>query len=192
MAKKYKRNESGTPPQGAPSTQGQSEPKPEQKPQPRDQQRSQQKTYQKPYANGRNQPHHAQYAPRQTPFKLFGISAVRAKRIGLALAAIILVGFIYSYIQTRNDLKRASDPQAATQQEATKLAGAVGKYLELPSGETPSVATVKNIDQLKDQAFFEHAKNGDKVLIYAEAGKAVLYRPSTKKVIEYAPVQLNK
>lgn len=106
------------------------------------------------------------------------------------LAAVILLGlFVQNYISTRNELKKVTDPAAAVAAEANKLAEKVGKYLELPSGETPTVATVKNVEQLNNQTFFERAKNGDKILVFPQARRAVLYRPSTNKVIEYAPIE---
>lgn len=113
------------------------------------------------------------------------------KRIVVVVLIVGALLFVNSYINTRDALKKASDPGATVQEEATKLAAKIGKFLELPTGETPSVATVKNADQLKTQSFFESAQNGDKVLIYPQAQKAVLYRPSTSKVIEYSPVSSN-
>ena len=60
----------------------------------------------------------------------------------------------------------------------------------LPTGETPTIATVTDASKLKDQAFFTNAVTGDKVLIYTNAKKAFLYRPSTNKIINIAPVNL--
>jgi hypothetical protein len=88
-----------------------------------------------------------------------------------------------------------ANPAQATQEEIAKLTGFISQFMELPVGETPTLATVSNIEQLKGQPFFANAKNGDKVLIYQKALKAVLYRPSTKKVIEvsvYQPPQILK
>ncbi|MCX7929089.1 MAG: hypothetical protein N2558_05435, partial [Patescibacteria group bacterium] len=66
----------------------------------------------------------------------------------------------------------------------------IRKYMELPNEEEPTLATITDINKLKDQDFFKKAKNGDKVLIYAKARKAILYRPSGNKVIEFAPLIL--
>ncbi len=62
--------------------------------------------------------------------------------------------------------------------------------MELPSGETPTVAAVSDVSKLQGQQFFVNAKNGDQVLIYSNAKKAILYRPSTNKIIEVGPVNL--
>ena len=62
----------------------------------------------------------------------------------------------------------------------------VEKIVELPVGETPSIATVSDVDKLSSQEFFAKAQNGDVVLIYPKAQKAYLYRPSTDKLIEVA------
>jgi hypothetical protein len=78
----------------------------------------------------------------------------------------------------------------AAQTEAQTLISQIGKLTDLPQGETPTVATVTDITKLKDQPFFTNAKNGDKVLIYTTAKKAYLYRPSTNKLINIAPVNL--
>lgn len=112
--------------------------------------------------------------------------------IGLGvLVAGLIVWFIYSYIDTRNQLdKLAKNPNSVQQTESNELTKAIGQYLELPN-ETPTIATVNNADKLKDQEFFRNAQNGDKVLIYSKAGRALLYRPSTKKVIEYSKIDLN-
>jgi hypothetical protein len=63
--------------------------------------------------------------------------------------------------------------------------------MQLPQGETPTVANVSDADAAKKQsAFFVDAQNGDKVLMYVKAGQAILYRPSTNKIIKVAPLTL--
>jgi len=54
--------------------------------------------------------------------------------------------------------------------------------------ELPTIATVTDKASLPEQQFFRNAENGDVVLIYLEAQKAILYRPSLKKIVEMAPV----
>ena len=60
----------------------------------------------------------------------------------------------------------------------------------LPEDEEPSVATVADPEQLAGQPFFSKAKKGDKVLIYTNAQKAILYDPVAKKIIDIAPLNI--
>lgn len=64
----------------------------------------------------------------------------------------------------------------------------LGKLMVLPN-ERPSLAVVKDADKLKtQQKFFAQAQNGDKLLVFRNARKAVLYRPSANKIIESGPL----
>jgi len=103
----------------------------------------------------------------------------------VALAAIVVAGYFYSQVRV---LKQ--DPQVLAQQEAETLAKKVGRLLVLPEGELPTVATVADPEALKDQAFFASAVVGDKVLIYPQAKKAILYSVTMNKVIEVAPLNI--
>lgn len=114
----------------------------------------------------------------------------RWKLIALFCAVVVIGALGYGYVTTRHQLTKLSNPEAAAEAEAKNLATEVGKYLALPTDETPTIATVSDASLLKEQAFFSRAENGDRVLVYSNAKRAVLYRPSTKKVIEYAPVSL--
>jgi hypothetical protein len=115
------------------------------------------------------------------------------KWLKTVLIAIILVGvawLAHGYINTRNQLEQLSTGGTAGQSPTQQLVSKVGKLVDLPTGETPTIATVNNASKLKSQAFFASAQNGDKVIIYTKAGKGVLYRPSTNKIIEYSTVNL--
>ena len=67
---------------------------------------------------------------------------------------------------------------------ATQILVNVNKIMILPTGEEPVIKTVTNLDEVNYQPFFMNAAVGDQVIIYSIAKKAVLYRPSTNKVIE--------
>lgn len=109
--------------------------------------------------------------------------------VGAVVVAASIAAAGYLYWQNR---QLRSNPAAQSQDEATALVAKVGKIFELPTGETPTIATVNDEAQLKDQPFFVNAKKGDKTLIYTEAKKAILYRPSTNKIIEVAPINSSK
>ena len=116
------------------------------------------------------------------------------KRWKILLIIVVVAGFIalgYGYIHTKNELNKLSDNKAAAQTEIQQITKQISKTVELPSGETPILSSVIDAAKVKGQgAFFKNAQNGDKVLIYQSAGVAVLYRPSTKKVIVFAPINL--
>ncbi len=81
---------------------------------------------------------------------------------------------------------------AQAQAEANTLVAKVSKLMTLPTDETPTIATVTDVSIVADQPFFKNAQNGDKVLIYQKAGKAILYRESENKIIEVGAVNFNQ
>lgn len=108
----------------------------------------------------------------------------------LLLAAICST--IYLYIELKEARELASSSQAVSAEEVAKITTEISKFMRLPDNEQPTVLTVNNVDQLKkQQQFFEHAKDGDKVLIYQQNRRAILYRPTDKKVIEVTPIAFN-
>lgn len=122
---------------------------------------------------------------------------VRKKHSFPRLIIIVLGGVIvfallgvstYLFLQNQSLQKHAGSATNPINQEVADLTEKVGKLYDLPTGEPVTVATVSDVTKLDDQKFFVRAKNGDKVLIYKEAGKAILYRPSTNKIIEVGPV----
>lgn len=101
----------------------------------------------------------------------------------LLTVAILTAGYFY---KKYSDIRK--NPQSVAQNETKALIAKVGKLIELPADEEPTIATVSDLEPLKGQAFFEKAKIGFKVLIYTNAKKAILYDPEINKIIEVAPV----
>jgi len=97
----------------------------------------------------------------------------KVKIIGLVLIIVGLIGF--GYFKKNREVDVIS---------------MVGNLMVLPN-EVPTVATVTDKNKINSQSFFKDAENGDKVLIFAKASKAVLYRPSENKVIEAAVVNVD-
>lgn len=110
----------------------------------------------------------------------------------LVVGLILVVGawILNNYLETRNQLNQLANPKTSTQTEISIITDQIRSTVELPANETPTIATVSDVEKLKGQNFFKNAENGDKVLIYSQAGKALLYRYNTKKVIEYSNVNL--
>jgi len=61
-------------------------------------------------------------------------------------------------------------------------------YLNGSHGTAGPVAIIDNADALRSHPFFANVQNGDKLLMYKEAQKAVLFRPTTNEVIAFAPL----
>jgi hypothetical protein len=120
----------------------------------------------------------------------FNFSDFKTKVI-LALAVLFVgtAAFAVSYYKEAVDLRE--NPQKVAQEEISDIVAQVSKHMLLPENETPTAATVADPDVLKkDQPFFNNAKTGDKVLIYASALKAILYNPESDKIVEVAPLSI--
>lgn len=106
------------------------------------------------------------------------------------LVVLILVagGTAFAFYRQLQEVKQ--NPQKMAQEEVRALVARVGQLLVLPEGEEPTVATVQDAERLKDQPFFAKAKKGDKVLIYTNAKRAILYDPVANKIVEVAPVAI--
>ena len=116
--------------------------------------------------------------------------------VGASALFVLLLIAVISLISDRNHLKTevsklSNNSATAGATEVKQLTAEIGQFFQLPTGETPTLATVSDASKVRNQAFFKDANNGDKVLLYSKAGEAILYRPSTKKIIAVAPVNLN-
>lgn len=96
-------------------------------------------------------------------------------------------------ISTQPTQANTQVPQGTTQtatDDITATVDAVSKLIVLPSGETPKVVTITNVDQLKkDQPFFSDANNGDKLLVYSK--KVILFNPRTNRVVDIAQIRFS-
>jgi UDP-N-acetylmuramate-alanine ligase len=61
----------------------------------------------------------------------------------------------------------------------------------VPADEVLSVATISDKEKLKDKPFFASSENGDKLLVFANAKKAIIYRESQDKVVDVLTVDFN-
>src|SRR5688572_28442122 len=123
----------------------------------------------------------------------------KVTRVLLLLGGVIAVGAIIFAIKSTQETQalrsqleevKKSSP-AASQEEVKKITEEVGQLIILPEGENPTLATITDKEKLKDVPFFSKAENGDKVLIYVNTRKAILYRPGNKKIIEVATLNLS-
>ena len=106
----------------------------------------------------------------------------------LAVLLVLAIGSAAYFYQQLANLK--NNPQKIAQEEATDLVNRLGKLIVLPEGEQPTVATVNDLGPLKSQPFFAKAKLGDKVFIFTQSKKAILYDPISNKIVEIAPLNI--
>lgn len=124
--------------------------------------------------------------------------SAKYKNLVLVLSIITLIGLgvaafsFYEYSKTQKELqaikKSTTASQKTTNDQVSKIVAEVSKLIKLPEGELPTMATISDINKLKDQPFFKNSKNGDILLVYNKAGKAILYNPTDKKIVEVAPI----
>jgi len=120
-----------------------------------------------------------------------GLGSFLLKLIPYILILALGVGAGIYTVQQKPEIFGLSKGQAAVQAETDALVVAVGKLITLPTDETPTIATVTDVSKVKDQPFFKNAVNGDKVLIYTKAQKAILYDPTANKIVEVGAVNIN-
>ncbi|HYU64899.1 MAG TPA: hypothetical protein VEK36_01350 [Candidatus Paceibacterota bacterium] len=106
------------------------------------------------------------------------------------IALVVGTSTLAFYFYNKYNQVKQSSPQQETQSEVQRLVANVSKLILLPENETPTVATVSDPTLLRDQPFFARAKIGDKVLIYANARRAILYDPVENKILEVAPLNI--
>lgn len=103
----------------------------------------------------------------------------------LFFVALIAIGYLLNtafFLKDQLSKQIEQNPQA--------IVDAVSKLIILPTNETPTVATITDLSKLDGQLFFADAKLGDKVLIYTQAQKAILYDPAANKIVEIAPLNI--
>src|SRR4030042_3690515 len=107
--------------------------------------------------------------------------------VGVCFIIFISIAPAYFFFKRYEETQQLlSNPTLVARQETEDMIAKVREYVELPEDEEPSIVTVSDRDKLKGHPFFSKAKNGDKVLIYSKARKAVLYDPTEQKIVNVA------
>lgn len=112
--------------------------------------------------------------------------------IALIILGLSVIIAVFSFIKYQEAIKgERAGPQVNQSDEVARFVKEVGEFVDLPKDETPTLATVSDVSKLSSQPFFKNAQNGDVVLVYNNAKKAILYRPSAKKVIDITTININ-
>lgn len=103
---------------------------------------------------------------------------------------LVIVGFLtVGYVLYSNSSRT---PDVVAEEETAKAIQKIGRLIALPEGEAPTLATVTDPEQLKDQPFFAKAQPGFQVLLYPIAQKAFLYDPNRDIIVEVATLSLGQ
>jgi len=128
-----------------------------------------------------------------------GMSFNPAVLVLLVLFVLSSVGFVWSFMNYRTYKNKYSNigtpagQQEVAKQEIAALVAKVSKHIVLPKDEEPTVATVVDAAALaKDQPFYKDAHNGDKVLIYVKAQKAIIFDEKNDRLVNVGPVYIDK
>lgn len=93
---------------------------------------------------------------------------------------------IYYYSQYKILERRLADPTA----QVSEILKKVGKLIELPTGEEPTVATVNDAEKIRNQPFFSKAQNGYAVILYTNSRMAILFDEKNNKIINVGTINV--
>lgn len=122
----------------------------------------------------------------------------RLKYVLIILAGIGLIAsfglLIYRHYRLQQEFTQARPesqvPLGIDTEEAVRIMDKVRSLVVVPVGEEPTVARITDINRLSGQLFFTLAQNGDHVLVFQQARRAVLYRESENKIVEITTVNI--
>ena len=113
------------------------------------------------------------------------------KRLKFLIVLVLLAlvgGGAYAYFKYHS---KASVEKRA-QAETVRLVKEVRKVMILPETDVPAVFDIQDPVLLtSQQAFFAGAEKGDNLLVYPQLGKAIVYSPKRKMIVNVGPVTFN-
>lgn len=113
----------------------------------------------------------------------------RIRRFVYRFSILIIIICAIGFYELGRSAVYSAHPELSGQDQASAILRKVGALIQLPSGETPTVATINDAASAKlGQPFLANAENGDVLIVYPNAQTAILYRPSTNKLIAVGPV----
>lgn len=107
----------------------------------------------------------------------------------LGVAGILVLSVAaYFYFRSKGDKVRGSLVSLSSDNQA--LITQLGKVMELPADELPTIATISDENKLAGIPALSKAKNGNKLVVYPRAGRAILFDPAKAKIIDVISVNL--
>ena len=106
----------------------------------------------------------------------------------VALLVVVLGTSIYFFIKYQS---LAQDPTLQAKAKTAEVVKELSKLMVVPNDPNTVMATITDKSKLAGQKFFDLAQNGDEVVLFPGALKAVIYRPSTHRIVDIGPFSPN-
>ncbi len=98
--------------------------------------------------------------------------------IPILLVVILAAVGVYFWNKQKNVLHTTSTENSY--QELTKR-------IRVPA-ELPEITVVTHKESLPEQEFFQNVENGDHIFLFRQSKKAIVYRPSIKKIVAVSSI----
>lgn len=106
----------------------------------------------------------------------------------LSLLIIIIIAVLSIAIFKKFNPTVKTGEGQLTEKQIKTLVIKVSKLINVPE-ETPVIATIIKADQLiAEQKFYAGSKDGDYLMVFSKAQKAIIYRESEDKLINVGPI----
>ncbi len=97
---------------------------------------------------------------------------------GVLLAIVVVMILSVTMFHKKEDLN-----------SVTTIKNKVGILMILPKDEEPALLTITDKSKVTTP-FLSKSENGDKLLVYQNAKRVILYRPSLNKIVDVGPVSI--
>lgn len=112
---------------------------------------------------------------------------MKTKKILTLLIIIVIAILGFAIFRKFNPATPAEEGQLSDK-EIKVLVDKVSKLINVPE-ETPVIATIIKADQLiAEQKFYVGSKDGDYLMVFPQAQKAIIYREDENKLINVGPI----
>jgi hypothetical protein len=110
----------------------------------------------------------------------------RKRQKAIILLSVLLALMVGASILLLMKYRQATSSNPVTQQQ--QLTDQLSKLIEMPP-DAPVISTVLDSSKLTNKALAARARNGDKLFIFSDSKRLVLYRPSDNKVVDMLNIQ---
>lgn len=111
----------------------------------------------------------------------------------LILIIILLLAFAIfkKFYNPKDELGKKTEQ--LSDKQTTAIVKKISKLIVVPADEKPMIVPISNADELiAEQRFYIGSEDGDYVIVYPNAKKAIIYRESENKLINVGPVIIDQ